>query len=419
MPGNSALDLAKATLHVERVAKLVPGTDPEIAFYDGDVHSWRKMPAEAVELERKSLGDKIYIRAKDRDAVYVLANPALRPKPGKFDCLKSYDTDLAGIYRKDILGTKICIDQTATGRPQITHNTNNIVTPNYYQILLVRHWDDVVPVVTYDGARVAFVAAGYEELKKGEGTSAPATGNPAPGNPLQGRAIVHAEDGWSVSAFVIAPHEPGYSRLQVEFFSTNSLPDSVAPAAGTTPPAAATASPTNKIGIDVITDQAYSGALRLGVGFATSPIHRYSRFEATTGAQPEIHEDTGRPLEVVVGYAVYLDYLFCGGRTYNVFRCSALRHMSLFFGVSALGYDGAKADYLRSIYTGLEFEAGRNISVAVGLNLRRDDELDGAFIGGPIPPSGIPTRTRIAPGLGIVFNVSSEFFEFALEHVKQ
>jgi hypothetical protein len=259
------------------------------------------------------------------------------------------------------------------------------------------------------------------------------------------------DDGTMVSAFMLAPHGAGATHVDVVFTPVGSATaktddddtpatakiDFEIPKGETTPKVTVTmpetkdakkpdadAKPTTpapaSIGLDWITDEPYSGALRLGVGF--SPFNHtahYSSFTPSGTAQAEIVESDVTNADVVVGYSVYCETFGRGGRTYHIGRVYDIicKHLGVYGGVGVLGYDGTKLDYLKSLYIGPEIQINRNVALAFTLNIRRGEHLESGRVGGMVATSGLDVGSRVSPAFGIVFNVTTEFLEFAQDTV--
>lgn len=416
----------------------------EVAFYNATIHRWEQMTLDDIHvvLDQRPSG-MVFAKLPPRDLLVEIPFGSIHENLMPFECDPyAHHERLKKVYR-DLDFQLYCIDQAnPLGVPAITLNQHNIVPVNNYQILIVRHWDDVVPELTYHGAGVGLTAPSFVKLDssgKAEVTSQTGT--------LQGRSVLerYPGEGYEISAFLLAPHAPGYSHFDLTFASVvaaaggnsggpyrgpddDKAKDASNDKAGKDKSGdggASAAASAHAIGFDVITDEAYSGALRLGVSHVFSNTHRYTSFTPPGGAQAQIERIDGRPLEIALGYSIYGD-IVTGGRTYNISYGTGLaragywvlRHTGLYAGVGVLGYDGGKLDYLRSLYFGVELDFNRNISLGFAWNLRRNDLLADAMVGGPVPPSGIQTRSEAQSTCAVILNVTSEFFEFAKGVVK-
>ena len=382
-------------------------------------------------------------------------------------------TPNTGVYR-ELGGTyAVCVDQaTDSGAPKIVFDQHNIVSPDYWGMLYVRHWNDVVPMVTYNGAAVALVSGSFEN-RPVTAISGDAGG--------QGRSVFIETPQYTISQFLIPPHAPGYFHFTVKFLSaksntgatlsdsasSDSSPDSSdsdndtattngdgesggGASGATTAPNGTKQKQTNtstvgdkptpkptptkttsddlspkSIGIDVITDTGYSGAIRLGAAHVfgvQSP--RFVSTQAAGSGEAQITEISDAPSEIALGYALYFDGFTESGRTYNVsygrglnkFLHDITRHGSFYAGLGILGYQNARLDYLRTLYLGGELNFNRNLSIAFTWALHRSDQLIGASVGGPVPISGIQTAGSYQMGFGLMFNVATEFFEFVKQN---
>ena len=204
--------------------------------------------------------------------------------------------------------------------------------------------------------------------------------------------------------------------------SASDAPASGASASASAKPASdSSSSDPRSIGVDVITDTAYSGALKLGVAHIFGLYnHSYLATQHAGSNASQITEVVATPTEITLGYSVYMDALLHDGRTYDIaygtgftrFLDAIEKHTGVFAALGVLGYENAKLDYLRTLYFGVEGDLGRRISVAATLAIHRDNELVAASVGGPVPATGIQTSSSYGVGFGLVFNVTGEFFEF-------
>jgi hypothetical protein len=445
--GKTSYDPAARTLDLTRLrAAAVPGAG-DVAFYDVTSRRWTsKTLGPSLDIPYQRPNSSVFAKLPD-GLLLGLPLGGDHGNAGPFDCeLYTNHAALSETYRA-LDYQPYCIDQAnPSGSPVITLNQHNILPPNNYQLLIVRHWDNVVPVLTFNGAGIGLAAPSFVKIdSSGKAEVTSQTGA------LQGRSVLesHPEEGYEISAFLLAPHAPGYSHLTLTFTAV------AAPAASESAVAAkaggaddakdpgkdakdkdakdkgddsGSSAPANAhtIGIDLITDEAYAGALRLGVSQVFARTHRYSSFTPSTGAQAQIERIDSRPLEVTLGYSIYGD-IFTGGRTYNIAYGGGalsqighwlLRHTGLYAGVGVLGYEGGKLDYLRSLYLGVELDVNRNIAFGFAWNLRRRDQLADAMVGGPVPASGIQTRSDAQSTCAVFLNVTTEFFEFAKGAVK-
>jgi hypothetical protein len=371
--------------------------------------------------------------------------------PDAFDCdsdLKRSKSKFESIYRDfTITSLPICVDQaTPDGVALITLNKHNYIRPNNEQVVIVRHWNDVAPFLTYSGTGVGLTAPTLD----GKSTSEAYKG------PLQGRSVLYEDaNGFTVSIFLLAPHSPGHSHFDVAFVGvpspalvsdsrqekdaktegkdkaegsvsqdkSNKDPKGAQASDKSSDADASSAPMATNTGVDIITDAAYAGSLRFGIGYAPgAKSYRYAKATPAGATQSEIARYENHPLDVVVGYSFYLDDL-SQGRTYNVIDTEwysyFARHLGLYAGLGVIGYDGARLDYLRSMYIGGEFEVNRNFSIALTGNLRREDRLATSMVGGPVPDSGIALQSKYGWNCAFVFSISNEWFQFAKSGVSK
>lgn len=298
----------------------------------------------------------------------------------------------------------VCLDATTrNGWPEITDDHQTIVPPNSTGAIIVRHWPDVMPVVSASGVQVGLTTPGFEGgpvTPPGVAADTLAAGSGA-GIGSPGSEAIN-------TVVLIPPHQPGAFHLDLRLADANDL---------------------TKIhavqGIDLIVDQRYVGAFRIGVGYDFN-IHdlAYSAKTVPGSSQPEIFGTNASPFELVLGYSLYLDG-FGKGRTYSlglgtsfcdVVKNLFLRHVGLFGGIGAASIQGTSVDFLKSLYLGVEIEVSRNLSLSIAHVSRRTAELaDGLMLGGPAPSGDIPTAVHIEEGWGFVLSVSTDFFRFAVQ----
>lgn len=289
----------------------------------------------------------------------------------------------------------ICIDQAnAAGLARILRNKRHYVATHSFGRLAIRHWKTVVPVVSFSGSAVGLPAPGL--------AGAAAAGS-STSTLIDGQGLAGGTTGDRLTSTVfIPPHAPGTLHMDVKFVD---------------------ATDNTKVrtitSVDLIVDQGYAGALRLGLGHVWGTQERsYSALQRTKDSPKEIVEQSTEPTEVVVGYSLYFDGFSVQGRTYNLLShcwyCWFWRHAGIFAGFGALSYANGNVDFLRSIHVGPELEISRNISVAATVVYRRNSVLSGGLQpGGPAPEGEIPTSSRYDWGLGLVITFAPEFAKFA------
>ena len=189
------------SLDLRPVRKRYPGKAPiSVAWFDVVGSKWHVTTvadagAQAVQLDGLASSGKVFLRfdGTSTSALAFKAKAEIKKELYRFRCtdynggvevVRARGTEFKelegdGPYRK-LNYYLVCIDQaTPHGVSQITLNRSNVVRPNYYGMLLVRHWDDVVPVLTYSGASITLSTAGFDDKPpdrttatlKGEGPS--------------------------------------------------------------------------------------------------------------------------------------------------------------------------------------------------------------------------------------------------------
>jgi hypothetical protein len=336
---------------------------------------------------------------------------------------------------------EICIDQANQLRQaRIVANRKHYITTFSFGKLLIRHWPDVVPVVTITGAGVSLTQAGLAGVGVVPGSNASAAGaasSPTASTLSDGQGIsVETADHYLLSTVFIPPHAPGAMHLDIKFVERGDARAKATPAAtsamssaslatagavvtaAVAPPASSATGTT----IDLAVDQGYSGAVRFGVGHVFGAHdHSYSKLQRGPDQPKEIVETAAAATEVVVGYALFLDGLGWrkpAGRTYALRNegvgAFITRHTGIFFGFGALSYSPSNIDFLKSIHAGIEIEFTRNLSIAATVVYRRTSQLDGGLrAGGPAPEGDILTATHYEPGFGLTLNFSTDFLKFA------
>lgn len=182
--------------------------------------------------------------------------------------------------------------------------------------------------------------------------------------------------------------------------------------------------------VELVVKETYLGALRMGVGLALmGAVDRAyeGRLQPTPMGMPGTTPDklykvaatTDNPVdfELVFGFAPFLFDLFGGGRTYvngeNLKRLPL--GLSPYIGVGLLGTGGpGSVNFFKTLYLGGEWEPMPNFSVTVAWVLRRVNRLDpGVNEGDLLPTDAVPQITTHESGLGVVINVTPEFFRFS------
>lgn len=171
---------------------------------------------------------------------------------------------------------------------------------------------------------------------------------------------------------------------------------------------------------ELFVEKSYSGALRVGLGVLGGPTvdHDYKAVRVDSSAQNEIVAVTGgrAEFELVAGYA---PFVFDGkkGRAYDSTRlCQRACGFAPYIGLGVLNVSAPTGlEFLKSVHLGLEWEPQRNVSIALTAIARRVTELrPGYAVGSPIVGTDVPTRERLAFGVGLVINLTPEFLRFAI-----
>ncbi|HEU4729894.1 MAG TPA: hypothetical protein VFT22_18485 [Kofleriaceae bacterium] len=165
--------------------------------------------------------------------------------------------------------------------------------------------------------------------------------------------------------------------------------------------------------VELLVEETYAGALRVGVGgvFGGAIDRGFTLRTAPGSGQQEIVAGNGGDVdaELVVGASIFLEE---GGRGYAVPGHN--KHFAPYFGIGVLNQTDSGLKTFRSFQLGLEYELNPHFSIAVTAVARRITRLSGASVGDPVQMSGsIPTETDFAFGWGIVINLSPDFLRLA------
>lgn len=163
----------------------------------------------------------------------------------------------------------------------------------------------------------------------------------------------------------------------------------------------------------LIVEETFSGALRLGIGgvFGGAVERGFALRTAPGSSQPEIVATNGGDMdaELVLGAAIFLEQ---GGRGYVVPSHNA--KFAPYFGIGILDQTDNGLKLLRSVHLGLEYEFNAHFSIAVTVVGRRITRLSGAELGDPVAMGGaLPTETGFAFGGAVVINLTPDFFKLA------
>jgi len=272
---------------------------------------------------------------------------------------------------------------------------HQFVEPNSFGVVLVRHSDQVD--VQFDSLPAPAITR--PSIDTGIGQSG--TGNVSPNNEIANK--VAPATAYQCTMHPIAPRPSGPLQIKVKLVSV-----------------ANRATTLGERTLDVIVIQRYAGAFRVGIaGVFRAPDQKFEARTFPGSSQSEIVRTARTPIELVLGYSLYLEG-FDKGRRY-IFKEATpwyKANLGLYFGFGAASIASGSFDFLKSLHVGVEYELSPNLSLALTGVLRRVDQLaDGAHVGGPAPAT-IPVTSGYVPGVAIVLNISPSFFRFPLQLVK-
>jgi len=139
---------------------------------------------------------------------------------------------------------------------------------------------------------------------------------------------------------------------------------------------------------------------------------KYKARRAQGAAQTELGVADIAPLDIefVVSFAPYFD---AGGR--GATGCDAAPWcFAPYIAIGAIAPNSDDVEFFKSLHLGVEWEPISNFSIAVTGVARRVTRLeDDAHIGVPVFEDDLPTTQTIGLGLGVVINVSPDFFRIA------
>jgi hypothetical protein len=290
------------------------------------------------------------------------------------------------------------VDQASDkGIPRITHNPNNYLLTNSFGRVRVRHWKNVQPSLTTSGTGTALTNA----TSDGGVAATDAT-------PLITGSLLTTDGEALVTEFLVPPHAPGTMHLLVKFTDVDDP-----------------SKPRGEAGTELIVDRVYSSALRFGVARVFDLKEtQYKAIQHEKDKPYEITRKLSDINEIVLGYALYLDWLLPGhfGRSYNLTSAGPwerfIRHAGLYAGFGAVTYAAGNFDYLKSFHVGLEIEL-KNFSIAGTFVTRRTPSLNSALrVGDEIPTADIDTVDQFRWGVALVANFSTEFLRFTAGGIK-
>ncbi len=274
-------------------------------------------------------------------------------------------------------------------------------TPNDLQLIRSKPEDHVIRANT-SFTVVACIASEHTlrgTLSGTVGLTDPAIDDQSNGGPRQGgpqTSSTGAPTNLRVVRLSFAPRRPGALELALKLRTrANTLVD--------------------ELQTELIVEQTYSGALRLGIGVPLYAVQRTYTAELAPGSAH--HEIVGSgsdvDVELVITFAGFLEALY-GGRSYTSSGSNFFERWGLFVAAGVLAPSAEGVRFLTSFYVGIELEIIRSLSFGVGFVLRRVDRLISGYSVGDAVLDG----TRLSgeswePGLGFVIGVSPEFLQFA------
>lgn len=318
----------------------------------------------------------------------------------KKECISRTFKKVPGTEAFPNLQYAVCLDAANDeGVFRAVYDKQTVVAPNNTGAIIVQHLSGYAIQTTTSGSSVALTTPTTEGVLA---AIVPAfAGALAASDPASGE--------FTYSIILIPPHAPGAFHIDLKLVDGTDATK----VKGT-------------YGVDFIVDQPYSGGLRIGFGYLTNlKDENFSSHKLPGSDQSQILSTNASPIELVLGYTLYLD-AFGNGRTYGLKYGTGweylgnviTRHLGVYVGVGVLGVQSTNVDFLKSIHVGLEVELSRNISFAITYYTRRSSKLPenlNLHVGGPAPDGGdIPGDSELTHGLGLVVNVTSDFFKFAV-----
>lgn len=277
-----------------------------------------------------------------------------------------------------------CVDfLSAEGFPVVRsagHKKAHVIRPNQDVVVKVRHAATAQVSIEMAGTRGLF-PPGARNLTGAETVAHSGRGE----QPQPVKASVTIQE--------FAPRQPGDADITVRI-SEEGKPNVVYP-------------------IELIVEQTYSGAVRIGIGFPFSGAQdaKYGVVTRSGSEQAEVAaEGFGvTDLELVVGYSVYLDR---GGR--SLVRGCHPFCLGPFFGIGVFAPEAQGSKFIKSAYLGFELELSPNFSASINAVARRVTRLqEGYQVGSAVDGSEAPVREGIGFGGGVVLTFSPDFLRLA------
>ena len=161
--------------------------------------------------------------------------------------------------------------------------------------------------------------------------------------------------------------------------------------------------------VEFVVEPVYVGAVRLGVAvlFGGATDRAYGARSVGGSKQSEVVATTSQKadIELVLGYSAYLSPRGYANPDWLRFEPYA--------GIGVLNDSASGLQTLKSFHAGVEWEPSANFGVALTGVVRRVTRLaDGLRVGSPVT-GDVPTVQRADLGIGLVFNLSPEFFRVA------
>lgn len=326
-------------------------------------------------------------------------------RPGK---TKSIGRVRSAIQRQDLISAfedcrdpqgrqrhVICVDafdESGSKPPEVSGSSDSvhIITPNTSVLVMVRHAQGTALRIAMAG-QPGLTTLGYQN-----------TVSPQGGESKRGPAVEAPPPMPVITTHSFAPRKPGSADIRVQLYDDANKPLY------------------DEQLIEVIVEQTYIGALRVGIGtvFGNAVERTYASQKVAASGQYELvsTSNSAADPELVLGFAPFIFEAFSGGRRYSGDMSWARRYLRLapYIGVGLLTQTPKGIDGFKTFYFGLEWEPAPSFSIAVTGALRRVTRPgEGLDIGSPLPDAEVPTRTGYALGWGVVVNVTPEFLKLS------